>query len=489
MWLLGGALGQLDELLRPFYEADRRQGLDDEEAIWCLASLFFNDTHYSQIGGEAPDGHDLTSPLSFLILEAAHRLKIPVNLAVRVHEGMDQQLLERSVQYLLEDGSGASYSCAKGCVEGYMRSGFPRGLARMRAKVGCNWNSLPGIEYCLQDITRLCLVSPFLHALKDVVDDRDTAPTMDRLWARFEHHLEISVGVVKQGYDWHFAHHSRHLAEIVLNLFCHGPIERGLDISAGGVDIYRLNCDGLGLATVADSFAAIEQRVVREKRLSWQELAGHLERDYEGAEEVRLMLRGIPRFGCGDSTADGWAKRISERYSRMVAGSPTPGGYHLIPGLFSHTNVDWYGSTLPATPNGRHAKAAISHGANPDFAFMPDGSTVLTAKASAVAAVQPGYGNSAPLQIDLDREAFRDEDAAEKIAAFIRTHEAQGGTLVNINVISGQQILEAYEDPSRYPDLIVRVSGFSAYFSMLSPYFRKWVVDRILMRDGVGAEG
>ena len=59
----------------------------------------------------------------------------------------------------------------------------------------------------------------------------------------------------------------------MLNLFCHGPIERGLDASAGGVDIYNLTMDGVGLATVADSFAAIEQRVVNEKRLTWEELA------------------------------------------------------------------------------------------------------------------------------------------------------------------------------------------------------------------------
>ncbi len=59
----------------------------------------------------------------------------------------------------------------------------------------------------------------------------------------------------------------------MLNLFCHGPIERGLDASAGGVDIYNLTMDGVGLATVADSFAAIEQRVVDEKRLTWEELA------------------------------------------------------------------------------------------------------------------------------------------------------------------------------------------------------------------------
>lgn len=60
--------------------------------------------------------------------------------------------------------------------------------------------------------------------------------------------------------------------EIVLNLFMHGPIERGLNCSNGGVDILDLNIDGIALATVADSFAAIEQRVVEEKKLTWDRL-------------------------------------------------------------------------------------------------------------------------------------------------------------------------------------------------------------------------
>lgn len=61
-----------------------------------------------------------------------------------------------------------------------------------------------------------------------------------------------SVQVLKEGFDWHMAHHADNMVEIVLNLFSHGPLERGLDVSAGGVDIYLLTTDGLGLPVVAD---------------------------------------------------------------------------------------------------------------------------------------------------------------------------------------------------------------------------------------------
>ena len=77
----------------------------------------------------------------------------------------------------------------------------------------------------------------------------------------------------------------------MLNLFCHGPLERGLDMSAGGTDIYNFTLDAAGLATVADSFGAIEQRIVEENVIDWEILAELLRTDFGGKEKERLMLR------------------------------------------------------------------------------------------------------------------------------------------------------------------------------------------------------
>jgi formate C-acetyltransferase len=481
MWALGGALGQLDELLRPYYEADLDAGREtDESAVWHLASLFFNDPHYSQIGGQAPDGHDLTSPVSFLVLEAMHRLRTPSNITLRVHEGMDRKLLRQAVTYLCEDGTGVAFACSNGLDEGFARNGFPMGLARMRAKVGCNWTALPGIEYCLQDVTRVCLVTPLLMALDDLLADGTQRRTMEALWDRYAHHLGASVAVIKEGKDYHMEHQADNWPEIVLNLFCHGPIERGVDASAGGVDIVDLAIDGIGLATVADSFGAIEQRVVQEGRLTWEELAGHLEADFGGAESVRLMLNSVPRYGAGGTRADQWARRIADLWDRLVRHTPTAKGFVCIPGLFSHGGTASYGKRVGATPNGRRAGEPVSHSADPDPGFLPGGSVAVTAKANAVAAVQPRWGNTTPLQVELDQKLVKSLGGEEAVEALILGHNAQGGTLINMNVLSKEQILEAHEDPSRHPDLMIRVTGYSAYFKSLSRAYRQPIVDRIL---------
>jgi formate C-acetyltransferase len=97
-----------------------------------------------------------------------------------------------------------------------------------------------------------------------------------------------------------------------------------------------------------------------------------------------------------------------------------------------------------------------------------------------ICAIQPGYGNTAPIQLELDPQIASDEEGIQKIADYIRTICLKGATLLNINIINADQILEAHKNPALYPDLVVRVTGFTAYFCLLTPEFRQLVVDRIL---------
>ena len=482
VYFLGGALDQLDELLRPWYERDVKAGLvTDDEAVWMIASLFFNDTHYSQIAGPAPDGsRDTASRMSFLILEAMHVLGIPANIALRVHDGVNEELLRRSLEYTMEDGSGVSYSLNTGTAKGFARNGYPEALGRMRKKVGCNWTVIPGREYALQDVTRANMAFALHYALEDIrkEDDRST----ERLFELFEKHVRVIVGSIKRGYDIHYEEKSKNCPEIVLNPFMHGPIERGLDCSAGGVDILDLNIDGIGLTTAADSFAAIEQRIEEEKRISWDDLFAALDSDWKNAENVRLMMKNIERFGAPRSRADKWAVRIRDCFVRACRDGGTPKhNLPVTPGLFSHGEVYTYGRNLPATPNGRFGGDPICHSAEPDPGFARSYNTFSPSlKATAVAMIQPGYGNSSPLHLDIDASMLSKEGGIEALAALIHAHERMGGTLINLNCLSKETLLEAHADPSTHPDLVVRVTGYSAFFASLSKEYRQQVVDRFL---------
>jgi formate C-acetyltransferase len=268
--------------------------------------------------------------------------------------------------------------------------------------------------------------------------------------------------------------------ELHLDLLCHGTIERGRDASHGGVEYYNLGIDASGLATVADSFAALDLRIDKEKRLTWSELNHWIRNDWADAEgeRVRLMMRKVPRYGSGGSVADDYGVRISETFTRLVKEKPTPHGYNVIPGIFSWAANIVLGKDVGATPNGRHAYAPISHGPNPDPGFRKDGAP--TALATIVAAVQPGYGNTAPMQIELDPGMTKTDEDIDKVAELIRTHFTLGGTQINMNIVDREKILEAHANPALHPDLVVRVTGFSAYFASLSEEMRQVVVDRII---------
>jgi formate C-acetyltransferase len=192
------------------------------------------------------------------------------------------------------------------------------------------------------------------------------------------------------------------------------------------------------------------------------------------------MMKHIPRFGSGGTPADGWAKRISETFTQMVRKESRSRSFNMLPGLFSWASQADFGRLLGATPNGRHAGDPASHGPNPEPGFNRGKGGTPTQMVVAVANVQPGFGNTAPLQLDMDPTMGKDEGGLEKVEALLRSYFDLGGTLVNINVLNKETILAAHKNPSDYPDLIVRVTGFSAYFANLSEELRQLVVDRVV---------
>ena len=484
-----GEWGQLDELLRPFYEKDIETGrLTDDEAIFHIACLLLSETAYVQLGGPDSEGRDLASPVSFLVLEAVHRLKTPANIGVRVGRSLDPELFRRGVEILLEDRMGFPKFIGDDAVTlGFTRNGYPVEDARARIYAGCHWLAIPGREYNMMDLIKIDLAKVFDVAFRGMMADPDATPSVAELWSRFEGHLRRAVEVVAEGIDLHLEHMHEVFPEIFLDLFCYGPLEKGMDVSqVGAVDYTDIGVDGATLATAADSFAALEQRIEVEGRLTWREAIEFIDGDWAGpeGEHARLMMRNISRFGSGGSPADGWAERISGVLTRLVTEAPTPGGVRMVPGLFSWAKVVTYGRRLGATPDGRRAGAPLSHGPNPSPGFNRGKGGTPTQMVSAVAAVQPGYGNTAPLQLDLNPSTGVDGELVDNVLALIWSHFDLGGTLVNINVLDRETLLDAQRDPSKYPDLIVRVTGFSAYFASLSEEIRQYVVDRLVEGGG-----
>ena len=481
----GPSGGQLDELLRPYYEHDIAAGLiDDETAKFYIACLFLNDTRYYQLAGPDDDGNDMASHISYLILEAADWINIACNLTVRVHDRMNEDFFRTAVRYLFKNKNGwPRFSGDNSLVNGFMRCGFDQTLARKRLAAGCSWMSIPGMEYTLNDLVKINVAKVFEVAFDEMMA-RDAQPSTQNLWERFEKHLSRAVDTTAAGIQFHLTWQDQNEPELICNLLSQGPVETGLDVTKSA-RYFNMCMDGAGIATVADSFAACEQRVEREGKITWKTLARQMSlnwNDIDGEYQRQMMLHS-ERFGGGNTLGDAWAVRVNTLFTKLVREECLRyPGLNFIPGWFSWANTLDFGSRVRATPNGRHSGEAINHGANPTSGFRKDGA--VTAMANAIASVQPFYGNCAPVQLELDPGIAGNEEGVGKMVSMIRTILETGNTLLNINIIDKHKILEAHRDPTKYPDLVVRVTGFTAYFAMLSPEFRQLVVDRVLAVNG-----
>lgn len=488
----GSAGGQLEDLFNPFYERDIAAGiLTDEEAVFYLACMFLQDSRYWQLCGPDADDNDTTCRLSYLALDAADKINIACNLTIRYHDNLDPVFFRKSIEYLFKNKQGwPRYSSDKALMEGFMRCGYDKDLARRRVAAGCHWMCIPGMEYTMNDTVKVNLAKVFEVAFDEMMAAADTMePSIDALWAQYQKHLKIAVDATGAGIIHHLTYQTKSQPELILNLFQHGLIEKGVNITDGGANYYNMCVDGSGLAVVADSFAACEQRIDREKRMSYQELSRYLDANYEceNGEYIRQMMLSSPRYGGGDTLGDAWAVKVKDLWTDLVRDlveqhKDNPKHVNFIPGFFSWSNTILLGSILKATPNGRKKGEPINHGANPNSGFRKDGA--VTSMCNSIASVQPNFGNCAPVQLEVDPGIMNDPEGVDKMCAMVRGILKSGNTLLNINIIDSKKILEAHKDPYKYPDLVVRVTGFTAFFAMLSEKFRELVVERIKSVNG-----
>ena len=487
-----GAGCDLDRILLTYYRRDIEAGiLDVEEARFILADLLLIDPHYYQLSGCDADGNDLTNELSYLILEAAHELNISANLTIRYHKNIDEAFFKKAIGYNFTDRNGwPRYSGHESMMNYARNTGIDTQTAVDRIAVGCGWCAVPGRELPLNDLVKINCARVFEVAWTEMMQNWLEAgkdqfkelyrPSLERLRKLFKAHLRRAVSAIARSLEFQIDHMHIVMPELVMNLQMKHTLEEGKNISQCA-ELYTLCVDGVGLGTLADSFAAIEQRVVREQKLTWEELYHVLRTNFVDNERTRLMLSSSERYCQGDSLGDKWARLLTEDFVEIVRAQKMSGNKQLVPGWFSWSKTIHFGAQVGATPNGRKAYEPLTHGANPTPGFRRDGAP--TAMANGIAMAQPSYGNTAPLQIEFDPKISAEEGGIDRVAQLVRTHLDQGGTLININVLDKDVLMEAHANPDSHPDLVVRVTGFTAYFCTLSPEFRQLVVDRFL--DGI----
>lgn len=502
--------GRFDQYMEPFYRSDLEAGRISPESaqelveclwikfsewVWTISSntanyfAGYNQFQNLTVGGRKRDGSDGTNDLSYICLKATESVKThQPGLSVRISTDCPDEFL-MAVSRLVSTGMGfpAIHNDQAG-AQMLLQAGYEPEDARDWNNCGCvvphfrktgEWTSAVNVnfgaalEYALNE-GRSRLTGE-LMGLPEKPPAKFTSfrEVMDAFLRQLDNLVDHSViGTVTAQ-----KLHTEMVPRPFLSTCVDGCLEKGLDLSRGGA-VYNVGpvLTGIGLGVAANGLAALDELVFKEKTASLREIAGALDADWEGFEDLREECLAAPKYGNDDDRVDSLAREISDAYYRMtrkrrdIFGSPFNSAFMGI------SNYVPTGKVVGALPCGRKAREPLSEGVSP-FAGS-DVSTPLAAMRSAAKVNHDVQTGGTLLNLRLNKELVSTNRGLRNLGSMIRAYFSLGAFHVQFNTISTEQLRKAQANPEDYRDLLVRVAGYSTQFVNLSKEMQEAIIAR-----------
>lgn len=496
------AFGRLDMYLEPFYDRDIASGrLTRDYAVELVASALIkmgektslyggDEVSNIAIGGVRRDGSGGVCELSYVILDAVRKCNIPgPNLSARLYEGVPDGFVDRCLEVI---GTGLGYPALMNDrvnVPALMRYGYSEEDCRDYCMVGCIENFIQGRQPAWSDgrYNSPKYIELALNGgrcmLTGVRMGPETPPaeeigSMDEFLSVLRRQMEYGAAEYAATFRNESSRFSlSHYVQPFLSCFCEDCIGRGLDIRNGGAVYPSVHgAVAMGIGTFADSLAAIEKVVFNEGRVSLAGLRDAILRNYEGDEELRASLLSAPKYGNDDDFADKYAVMFVSLHEEIFSRYRTfDGGYYYIAIASNVQNIP-AGREIAATPDGRLSGQPVSDAASPMRGMDVSGPTAALLSVS-----KPDYTLVAcgtVLNQKYPPEMFASAENIARMRAMITAYFRRGGQEIQINSVSRDVLRQAMDEPDQWKGLVVRVSGFSAFYTRLD----RDVQNDILMR-------
>ncbi|MEF9974278.1 MAG: pyruvate formate lyase family protein [Clostridia bacterium] len=488
MWCEGdyhNTLGRFDQYMYPYFKKDLDAGvLTEAEALEYLEAFFLACNRDSDLypgmqqgdngqslvlGGVTPDGEEGFNRLSELCLTASEELMvIDPKINLRVNGQTPLRVYEQGTR-LTKLGLGfPQYENDDVVIPGLEALGYAPRDARNYVVAACWEFIVPG---CAMDIPNIGAVG-FAGLVNRVLKEKlRTAQSMDALTQ------EVAKGIREEAAA--IAESVKNLYVIpspYLSLFFDGCLESGRDISLGNrYNNYGLH--GTGLATAADSLAAVEA-LVFDGDVAPEELLSAMEDNFEGAPELRYRLKNqCPKMGNDDDRADRYAVLLLDAFADAVKGLQNERGGCFRAGTGSAMYYIWHAQEIGATADGRLSEEPLP--AN----YAPALNVKLNGPASILRSfAKPDLKrviNGGPLTIEFHDTVFRTDEAITKVAMLVRSFIEDGGHQLQLNTVNRDRLLDAQQHPENYRNLIVRVWGWSGYFVELDKCYQDHIIARV----------
>jgi formate C-acetyltransferase len=262
------------------------------------------------------------------------------------------------------------------------------------------------------------------------------------------------------------------------SVFTADCIERGQDIDRGGARYNWVECSFVGMANLVDSLHVIRREVFEERRLDFTQLKQILDANFSGHESERQrFLHGHAKYGHADAGVDGLITRVLECVKRECRVQRVGDeGAPFVPGAFCWVMHEWLGRECGATPDGRLGGTPFADGCGPAQGRETKGPTAGILSTTSWAH-HPLIGGAA-YNMRFMKSLFASPAARDGLKDLLVTFLQRGGFEVQVNAVDAEVLKKAQERPTEYADLVVRIGGYTDYFTRLSPQMQAEVMQR-----------
>jgi len=476
--------GRVDQYLYPFYKADveaglitRKQALEAvEEFLIKVADNYIAGANVLTIGGLSRKGDDATNEMSYLFLEAMESVKgLGNSLPVRISPKTPKDFLVRACKVHRATGGIAFYN-DEIVIRDLLEDGFSLEDARDYGVIGCVEPTSVGNCFSYTAGNGIFLLGALEMALNRgrrvlggnelicvETPDPSTFMTFDEVKHAFADQLAYIVDRTIRAAEIKDRVYAESFPCLLLSSTIEGCLESGKDVTRGGAKYNHGHVNAQALASVANSLAAIKWAVFDEKLVTMRELVGHLHNNFKNAENLRQrLIHKAPKYGNDNPEVDEIAAWVAEVLTRETRKHKSWRGGIYRPSLFSSGTQHIEGAFLGATPDGRLAGDVVSNGVSPTNGTEKSGTTAVfhsVAKASNTL-----LSDGTALNLNLSPFLLKSDESVEKFASLIEGYFKMGGRQVQFNPFDAEMLKDAQAHPEKYPDLTVKVTGYSAIF-------------------------
>ncbi len=502
------SLGRIDQILRPYYDADRACGrLTREEARELLSLLFLKTneiwnvleeafipggegaegktTQNVTVGGLGPDGEDATCEMSILGLDAYADIRTAQpNFGVRISRKSPEDFFARAVRYARE-GVLLHFFNDDAIIPCLIDGGHDPADARDYGVVGCLEPNAQGKTFGSTFAVQFSGIKCLELALHNGVDrvfgtpagietgDPSAFRTFDDVWKAYTAQVSHFLGQMARG----MAALDQAIAECVPSPFAssmiQGPLDKGLDLTRGGALYNSTGVQLMGFANTVDSLYAIKKAIFEDKVATFPELVSWLADDWRGAEDKRnYFLHKLPKYGNDVDEVDAMGAAVLDHFCDELARHRNFRGGRFWPGVFSVGFHIALGALTAATPDGRASGDMLGNGLTPTTGNALSGPTAVANSVTKLPLRRIHNGTN------LNMRFPGTKIAPENLEAFIKGYFQRSGTQVQFNMVDSEVLQEAKKTPRDYRDLVVRISGYSAHFVGLSETAQDEIIER-----------